>query len=96
MNRDETLAELEVIAERLARPDFRKLVLADRCDQCPNGCAQAFVRVAKIIDGKEYELLFCGHHFARYEPELIAGGWMIQDERNKINAKPMSGSNFEE
>jgi hypothetical protein len=70
---------------------YRELVLADRCDRCGE-CSQAFVRAIKDIDGKQQELLFCGHHYRKYEPELIVGGWLIQDERNKINAKPMSGA----
>ena len=72
-------------------PYYRPLQLADRCDRCGE-CSQAFVRVVKVIDGKEEELLFCGHHFNRYEPELVANGWLVQDERNQINSKPMSGA----
>lgn len=71
---------------------YRELLLADRCDRCPNQCSQAFVRVVKTFEGKEYEMLFCGHHFHANEPTLVADGWLIQDERNKINAKPMSGA----
>jgi hypothetical protein len=71
--------------------EYRKLLLADRCDRC-GACSQAFVRAVKLIDGNEHELLFCGHHFNRYEPKLIAEGWQIQDERNKINAEAMSGA----
>jgi hypothetical protein len=69
---------------------YRELVLTDRCDRCPNECSQAFVRIVK----DQYELLFCGHHFAQYEVNLVSGGWLVQDERNKINANPMSGSNY--
>jgi hypothetical protein len=50
------------------------------------------VRAVKTIDEVERELLFCGHHFARYEAKLLAEAWLIQDERNKINEKPMSGA----
>jgi len=71
---------------------YRELILADRCDECPNQCSQAFARAVKVIDGNAYELLFCGHHFKRSEPKLIANGWLIQDERNRINQKPMSGA----
>jgi hypothetical protein len=67
---------------------YRALTLSDRCDRCPNECSQAFVRVVK----QSNELLFCGHHFHEHEPVLVAQGWLVQDERNKINFKPMSGS----
>jgi hypothetical protein len=73
---------------------YRELVLADRCDACPNQCSQAFVRVVKMIDDKQHELLFCGHHYNRHNPALWIDGWLVQDERNKINHKPMSGSNY--
>lgn len=72
-------------------PHYRKLLLADRCDRCGES-SQAFVRAVLVIDGKEYELFFCGHHFNRYQPVLVAEGWLIQDERNTINSKPMSGA----
>jgi hypothetical protein len=72
-------------------PYYKQLELADRCDSC-GACSQAFVRVVKVINNKQYELFFCGHHFNRYEASLLAGGWLIQDERNTINAKPMSGA----
>lgn len=70
---------------------YRELTLRDRCDRCGES-SQAFVRAVKLIDGNELELLLCGHHFTKHEPEMIASGWFIQDERNRINAKPMSGS----
>lgn len=72
-------------------PYYRALTLADRCDRCGE-CSQAFVRVVKIVKRKEYELFFCGHHFNRYQPVLVANGWLTQDERNQINSKPMSGA----
>lgn len=70
---------------------YRELTLRDRCDRCGE-CSQAFVRAVLVIDTREAELLFCGHHFAKHEPVLMAEGWLIQDERNKINSKPMSGA----
>lgn len=71
-------------------PYYRQLLLSDRCDRCGES-SQAFVRVVMITD-EELELLFCGHHYNRYEAELLAGGWLVQDERNTINNKPMSGA----
>jgi hypothetical protein len=68
---------------------YRELGVQDRCDRC---IAQAFTRAIKTIDGREYELLFCGHHYNRNEPKLIADGWLTQDDRELINQKPMSGT----
>lgn len=68
---------------------YPPLRVADRCDSCP---AQAFVRVHKEIDGTSKDLLLCGHDFAKHEPALAMDGWNVQDERHRINAKPMSGS----
>lgn len=65
---------------------YKPLTLKDRCDRCGES-SQAFVRVIK----NDKELIFCGHHFSRYEPVLVADGWLVQDERNMINSKPMSG-----
>jgi hypothetical protein len=92
MSRDEVVAELDRSSTEAEKFDYKPLLLADRCDNCPNQCSQAFVRAVKVVDGEPYELLFCGHHFNRHEPYLVIGGWLIQDERNKINAKPMSGA----
>lgn len=57
--------------------------LADRCDVCG---AQAFVQVTSRETG--FDLLFCGHHFARHEPRLVMGGWIVDDQRDQINAVP--------
>lgn len=87
MDRDTIDTELQEFAERLYA--VSPLVLADRCDRCGES-SQAFVRAYKTSPYRE--ILFCGHHASRHEPELIANGWQIQDERSKINAKPMSGA----
>lgn len=71
------------------------LKLADRCDQCGES-SQAFVKAIKEFDGKQYDMLLCGHHYREHEPKLVAEGWYIQDERDNINQKPMSGSNYQE
>lgn len=55
----------------------------DRCDKCH---AQAFVRVISRESGND--LLFCGHHFGRYEMVLFMAGWIIEDHRRDINAAP--------
>jgi hypothetical protein len=67
---------------------YRQLTLRDRCDRCGE-VSQAFVRAVKVIDNNETELLFCGHHFRKHEPVLIAQGWLIQDDRDKIDQKAM-------
>jgi hypothetical protein len=57
------------------------LRLADRCDRCG---AQAFVR---IYVG-ELDLLLCGHDYHVNEVLLAAKGYVVQDERHRINEKP--------
>jgi hypothetical protein len=67
------------------------LTLQDRCDACR---AQAFVRTSILspeID-KMVDLLFCGHHFAKYETILRAKSLSVHDERDKINEKPTASS----
>lgn len=61
----------------------RILRIADRCDTCN---AQAFV-LAKFGSG---ELMFCGHHFAKYEINIRTQAYEIVDERDWINAKSES------
>lgn len=60
---------------------------ADRCDagSCP---AQAWVLV-KFLTG---ELVFCGHHFDKYEAALYKDAYDIVDERHRINAKSESSA----
>ena len=53
------------------------LKATDRCDACN---AQAFVLVS-FMNG---ELLFCGHHFRKYENSLIEQAYDILDEREFI------------
>lgn len=57
--------------------------LSDRCDRCG---AQAFVQVTSRDTG--YDLLFCGHHYARNELVLVPSGWIVDDQRDQINATP--------
>jgi hypothetical protein len=71
--------------------EYQPLAVSDRCDQCGD-CSQAFVRAVKLIDNKRHDLLFCGHHYREHEPKLVMDGWSIEDSRNTINEKPMSGS----
>jgi hypothetical protein len=59
--------------------------VADRCDRCG---AQAFV----LVKGVSGELLFCGHHFAKFEDNLTKFSYEIVDERDRINQKSESSA----
>lgn len=65
----------------------RELIALDRCDH--GGCsAQAYV-IVQYETGTEGienpgELLFCGHHFAKYEKKL--GEFMVADNREALLA----------
>lgn len=67
------------------------LAVADRCDQCG---AQAFVRIhgVPLPTGLSGDLLMCGHHFHESEILLVAAGYEIQDERDRINIERSSGT----
>ena len=60
-------------------PSATSLTAADRCDRCG---AQARVRVV-LANG---ELLFCGHHAKRYEPELRAQALTWVDETDALTS----------
>lgn len=63
------------------------LTKLDRCDT--GGCpAQAWVLV-KFLTG---ELLFCSHHFDKFEAALIKDAYEVIDERHRINAKSESSA----
>ena len=55
------------------------LTAMDRCDSCG---AQAFV----WVNGVSGDLLFCAHHFKKWEPKIRKFAFEIVDEREKINA----------
>ena len=65
----------------------RVLTKHDRCD-APNCPAQAWV-VAKFTTG---ELVFCGHHFEKYEIGLVRDAYDIVDEREFINVRSESSA----
>jgi len=69
-------------------PTERELTLLDRCDRCN---AQAFV----IIFINNSELLFCGHHYSKYEIALKNVSTKTSDQRFRINAKPSISANAE-
>lgn len=58
----------------------------DRCDSCGS---QAYV----WLNGVTGDLLFCGHHFTKYEDKLRAYAFEIIDERYKLETKISSSAN---
>lgn len=58
----------------------KTMTAADRCDNCG---AQAYVSVFF----KEGGLLFCGHHYAKYEDKLKPITIGILDERERLLAR---------
>jgi len=75
----DTMEESEVAHDVLTK--------ADRCDV--GGCpAQAFVLV-KFLTG---ELMFCGHHYNKYEASLAKDAFDVIDTRDEINSKPESSA----
>ena len=64
----------------------RELKATDRCDSCG---AQAFV-IAEFMSG---ELMFCGHHYHRWEAKIAAGAINVIDQTNLINERPSASSN---
>ena len=56
------------------------LTPTDRCDRCG---AQAFVRV-ELATG---DLLFCGHHYARYSRSLRASAIAVHDQTDRLRAQ---------
>lgn len=64
--------------------------LHDRCDSCR---AQAFVRVENT---NKHDLLFCAHHYAKFESDLFLQGFKVtEDERKEVNLKPSISANAE-
>ena len=53
------------------------LLISDRCDQCG---AQAYVGV---LFGHG-DLMFCAHHFNKYQPKIEATAVKVVDERWKL------------
>lgn len=60
--------------------ETRTLTLGDRCDSCG---AEAFV----WVNGISGDLLFCAHHFNKWEDKIREFAYEIVDERNWINKK---------
>lgn len=75
------IATLEPEVETSPEPEVEEktniLVIADRCDQCG---AQAYVGV---LFGHG-DLMFCSHHFKKYQPKIESTSVKIIDERWKL------------
>lgn len=84
METTETAYDLE---GEIERPVSNRLNNADRCDTCS---AQAFVHVT--MPNSIHGLLYCSHHFNKYEDNLRKVAIDITDERYKINAKASASS----
>ena len=54
------------------------LLVSDRCDRCG---AQAFV----LVRGVTGELMFCSHHFNKFETGLRDFSYEIVDERDRLS-----------
>lgn len=52
-----------------------------RCDNCGS---QAYVSVEMVETG--FDLLFCAHHFTKYEAKLEALDAVVTDERERLYA----------
>jgi hypothetical protein len=74
-----------VLVEEIAE-ETDTLNAHDRCDSCNS---QAYV----WVNGVSGDLLFCGHHFAKYEEKLRAYAFEIIDERHKLEVKRESSAN---
>lgn len=58
-------------------PSAFRLTATDRCDTCG-----AAAYVGATVNGTE--LLYCAHHFAKYEPKLTRLASAIHDERARL------------
>lgn len=68
---------METMTETEELPTIQTLTAAHRCDaECP---ARAAVQ---CFDSKDQELLFCGHHYAKYETGIATWAVAVNDERH--------------
>jgi hypothetical protein len=49
----------------------------DRCDRCG---AQGYVRWVK----EDTDLVMCGHHSTKYEPELLGAGFSVYEDNRAV------------
>ncbi len=82
---EDTLVNQDALTATPVEVGLYELRVADRCDSCG---AQAFAVASKKVEGKQMEVLLCGHHLRESTPSLIAQGFSIQDDTHRINEKP--------
>ena len=70
---------------KVKKQEDKVLKIADRCDRCG---AQAFV----LATGVSGELMFCGHHYHKYEYAITQWAYKIIDELDTINEKSASSN----
>ena len=68
---------------KVKKQEDKVLKIADRCDRCG---AQAFI----LATGVSGELMFCGHHYHKYEYAITQWAYKIVNELDTINAKSAS------
>jgi hypothetical protein len=70
---------------KVKKQEDKVLKIADRCDRCG---AQAFV----LASGVSGELMFCGHHYHKYEYAITQWAYKIVNELDTINEKSASSN----
>jgi hypothetical protein len=70
----------ELPAAVAEKPAERTLTGHDRCDSCGS---QAYVKTMMMAG----ELLFCGHHFTRFEAKIRSGAITVVDERQFLTGE---------
>lgn len=58
----------------VASPPYPALTAQDRCDSCS---AAAAVRMTKLEETRDLQLLFCAHHGKKNFDALNDGGWLV-------------------
>jgi Holliday junction resolvase len=70
---------------KVKKQEDKVLKIADRCDRCG---AQAFV----LATGVSGELMFCGHHYHKYEYAITQWAYKIVNELDTINERSASSN----
>jgi hypothetical protein len=70
---------------KVKKQEDKVLKIADRCDRCG---AQAFI----LATGVSGELMFCGHHYHKYEYAITQWAYKIVNELDTINEKSASSN----
>ncbi len=70
---------------KVEKKQEKVLKIADRWDRCG---AQAFI----LATGVSGELMFCGHHYHKYEYAITQWAYKIVNELDTINEKSASSN----